>query len=650
MGKGFYEKLKEVFFYHYDGLADPSYLADERDYKVAASTKALNLLGQQQFENYLQNEDYQAIINALGKICQATNLINWRDYDFLKKLPPGEHKAFCQKTYALIFEDARGLKTQIDDMAAYLEKQPGMLNSNIWNFVTYILFLFDPVKHYFVKPSVWSSICKKLDLKNPKTAHLNGTSYENILELCRKIIADLKGSDLEPRDFIDLQSILYIYAVTDENARRYWVFKLYDIALWKHCREEGVAAMQYQYGKEDDGSVTRNLQKGESIKKGDYIVAALSGKNKFLGYGLVTEELFEESNQDKLYDGHFGQRIGVEKWEAALEAAVTVDQFEETYAVDKLPYNVIYEIREDGFDLIKERLWGKAMEKAEYRVNEAFNNNYTQNVILEGPPGTGKTFAAHRCVELGLGANWQQLQFNKLDDYSGGSWEIVQFHPNYSFEDFVRGLVAEPVEQGVVFTARDKIFARMCRAAINHPHAKFYLIIDEINRGDLSKILGELIYALEYRGSLVSLLYEVNTEEGGPPSSGLVVPANLFIIGTMNTADRSIALVDYAIRRRFAYFRMQPDRSVIESYDGFAGEEVRQAALSSFDRVQAAFEGALDDFRIGHTYFLVGTVEQPGTLEALNFKFRHQVLPLLEEYSKEGILETDRIRGLIDHE
>jgi hypothetical protein len=95
---------------------------------------------------------------------------------------------------------------------------------------------------------------------------------------------------------------------------------------------------------------------------------------------------------------------------------------------------------------------------------------------------------------------------------------------------------------------------------------------------------------------------------------------------------------------------MQPDRSVIESYDGFAGEEVRQAALSSFDRVQAAFEGALDDFRIGHTYFLVGTVEQPGTLEELNFKFRHQVFPLLEEYSKEGIWETDRIRGLIDHD
>lgn len=650
MGNSYYQRLKDVFSHHYNGLDDSRYLADERDYKVAASAEALNLLGRQQFANYLQNEEYQTIINDLYKICQATNLINWRDFDFLKKLPPGEHKNFCEIMYALLYKDDRALEQRIEDLAAYLKTQPGVLKSNMWNFVTYFLFLFNPSNYYFVKPSVWSNICQRLNLDNPRTTDLNGASYKKILQLCEEIITDLQGSDLEPLDFIDLQSILYIYAVHDENARRYWVFKLYDLGLWQHCREEKVAAMQYQYGEQDHGSVTRNIQMAEKIKKGDYVISALKGKNKFLGYGRVTEELFQESEQDKLYGGEFGQRISVEKWALALDSSITIDQFEENYAVDLFPYAVIYEIREEGFELIKERLWEKAMEKIEYRVTEAFNNNYTQNIILEGPPGTGKTYTAHKCIELALGANWRKLQFNMVDDYSEGAWDIVQFHPNYSFEDFVRGLVAEPVEQGVVFNARDRIFARMCRAAVNHPHAKFYLVIDEINRGDLSKILGELIYALEYRGSPVTLLYEFNAEEKGPLTLGLIVPRNLFIIGTMNTADRSIALVDYAIRRRFAYFRMQPDRSVIESYDGFAGEEVRQAALSSFDRVNAAFEGVLDDFRIGHTYFLAGTAEQPGTLEALDFKFRHQVIPLLEEYSKEGILEMDRIRGLIDHE
>ena len=517
-----YKIITESFLSYYEGLDDPQYLADERDYKLAASKKAFEILGHDKFQEHLQNEDNDTIIKSLSRICSLTNLVNWRDFNFLKTMPQELQGEFCKKIYYLLFNGELSLEERIDDVAVFLESLEEAKNSNIWNFVTYLLFLYYPQEHYYVKPSVWREVCNKLNLKNPKTRQLRGESYLNILSICKDIMKGLKGTVLEPRDFIDLQSILFIASIADEGENR-----------------------------------IKNTAEG---------------------------------------------------------------------------------------------VWGKSMKNVEYIIDEIFKNKYTHNVILEGPPGTGKTYTAHKTMALGLGENWPEMQFHAANDYSNGAWEIVQFHPNYSFEDFVRGLVAEPYEQGVVFTARDKIFSKMCQAALDYPKSRFYLIIDEINRGDLSKVLGELIYALEYRGKPVSLLYETKTKENGYASTHLVVPDNLFIIGTMNTADRSIALVDYAIRRRFSYFKMKPDRTVIEKYPYFDKEEVREKALKSFDRVQEIFEDEADDFRIGHTYFLVGTEDRPGTLEALKFKYDYQVVPLLIEYGKEGILEMEVVKGLIEND
>jgi len=183
--------------------------------------------------------------------------------------------------------------------------------------------------------------------------------------------------------------------------------------------------------------------------------------------------------------------------------------------------------------------------------------------------------------------------------------------------------------------------------------AYFYLIIDEINRADISKVLGELIYALEYRDEPVSLQYDIDGNRE------LVLPQNLYIIGTMNTADRSIALVDYAIRRRFAFIKISSSRKVIEDFYSdpnlHKGEQkiankLKDKVLSLYDNVEKLFENVADkeDIMVGHSYF----IEEGGDDESyykeedwagrIAFKFAFEVVPLLEEYKKEGRIESER--------
>lgn len=205
--------------------------------------------------------------------------------------------------------------------------------------------------------------------------------------------------------------------------------------------------------------------------------------------------------------------------------------------------------------------------------------------------------------------------------------KIVQFHPSYTYEDFVRGLVAVPRSPeeggGVTFEPQDKIFAHLCKRALANKEKKFVLIIDEINRADMSKVFGELIYGLEYRNEPVDTPYEV---EG---SSKLIIPPNLYIIGTMNTADKSIALLDYALRRRFAFYHLYPDESVLEKFyeENKAENGTKEKAISLFKKVLELFEGN-HDIKVGHTYFMAKSVEE------LKTKFIYEVAPLIIEYIK----------------
>ena len=200
----------------------------------------------------------------------------------------------------------------------------------------------------------------------------------------------------------------------------------------------------------------------------------------------------------------------------------------------------------------------------------------------------------------------------------------------------MRGIQVETRNGQVEYRPVDRIFAQMCIAAALRKDAKYVLIIDEINRANVPAVLGELLYALEYRNKPVTTLYAPSNKPE------LIVPPNLYVIGTMNTADRSIGHLDYAIRRRFAFLRCNAKRDDVEQYYGEHDDDLKQSALEQFDSVAQLFapdklsaDYRADDVQIGHTYFFAKTDSQ------LRSKFRYQVLPLLQEYLADGILRRE---------
>jgi 5-methylcytosine-specific restriction protein B len=236
------------------------------------------------------------------------------------------------------------------------------------------------------------------------------------------------------------------------------------------------------------------------------------------------------------------------------------------------------------------------------------------NLVLYGPPGTGKTREA-----LLLADQWRR-------GYGSDSVVQLTFHPSYSYEDFIEGFRPDPEKGG--FTRQDGVFRKICSDAADNPDKKYLVVIDEINRGDMARILGELITLVE--GDKRGERYSTTLPQSGDK---FFVPENLYLLGTMNTADKSISLMDLAIRRRFRFVPLQPDPEVIKDEKRFRpdvkGVDLATLLISLNKRLLDV--GVDRDRLIGHSYLLIEkTDEQP--VEALRQKFKYDIIPLIEEY------------------
>lgn len=252
------------------------------------------------------------------------------------------------------------------------------------------------------------------------------------------------------------------------------------------------------------------------------------------------------------------------------------------------------------------------MTEERYDVLEALLRN-KKNLILQGAPGVGKTFTA------------KKLAYAMMGEVDDSRIEMVQFHQNYSYEDFIMGYRPD----GADFKLTDGIFFRFCQTAANHPDKEYFFIIDEINRGNMSKIFGELLMLIEkdYRGTKATLAYS------GMPFS---VPENLFIIGMMNTADRSLAMIDYALRRRFSFFEMEPGFNS-DGFTKYQNSFANETFNALIDQIKSLNKEIADDkslgrgFQIGHSYFC-GREETGCTDEWMRSVVEFDILPMLGEY------------------
>lgn len=234
-----------------------------------------------------------------------------------------------------------------------------------------------------------------------------------------------------------------------------------------------------------------------------------------------------------------------------------------------------------------------------------------KNIILQGAPGVGKTFAARR------------LAWSMMGEKDDSRIEFVQFHQNYSYEDFMMGY--KPVEDG--FELKYGIFYRFCQKVANRPDKEFFFIIDEINRGNMSKIFGELLMLIErdYRGTKATLAYN---------GLSFSVPKNLYIIGMMNTADRSLAMIDYALRRRFSFFEVEPgfdSEGFIHYQNGLNNETLNElvSKVKDLNREITSDKSLGKGFCIGHSYFCGRDI---CTDEWLHSIVDYDILPMLSEY------------------
>lgn len=298
--------------------------------------------------------------------------------------------------------------------------------------------------------------------------------------------------------------------------------------------------------------------------------------------------------------------------------------------------------------------WLKYMNDIAYLEKCAKLLSKKHNIILQGAPGTGKTYNTAAIALNALDITDVDLTDHKAvmiryDELLGKQIFFTTFHQSLDYEDFVEGL--KPHVQtddkgnsiGVTYEPEDGIFKRACNKAVENAedNKSVVLIIDEINRGNVSKIFGELITLLEsdkrsQGNHPIKVILPYTKAEFG-------VPSNLYIIGTMNTTDRSTGTLDYALRRRFAFVTLQSDRSVIEKhYDKLGNANLKDMAVALFDDIKKFIESpkhlcgdmSIDDLMVGHSYFMAEDEEE------LKDKVEYEIIPLINEYINDGILNV----------
>lgn len=443
----------------------------------------------------------------------------------------------------------------------------------------------------------------------------------------------------------------------------YWMYTVFDDTSWMECQQKEIMVLGMddigdysQYDSKEslrqelistyDNSTSRKNQAlmawnfANKLAINDVVFAKRS--NTLVGKGIVTGDYIFDDSRQEYKNIRTVKWLQISEWEHPgksvakrltditpytdyIEKLITIFTPDELDDVDTQPEVDYPEYSSADF------LSDVYMSEQDYEtlVNVL---KMKKNIILQGAPGVGKTFTAKRLAYSIIGAkNPDRVQ-------------MIQFHQSYSYEDFIEEY--RPTENG--FTIKKGSFYKFCKLAEDDDENDYFFIIDEINRDNLSKIFGELFMLIEKdkRGIELQLLYS---------DENFSVPPNVYIIGMMNTADRSLAMLDYALRRRFSFFTMKPEFNTIgfQTYQDSLKSDAFKKLISCIKQLNSKIAADIslgEGFCIGHSYFC-GLTAKTATVQTLTSIIEYELIPLLKEYwfdEPEKIIDwSDRLRSTV---
>ena len=605
----------------------------------------------------------------------------WREYSFIVTI--------MLAWWSLRFTDRKSLLNDPWGFAKWVYQQNDGLRRQFPHAMLFLLFPdeYEPIMSRAHKKSIVKQFSKKIGEPH-QINHMDLVELDKtLLSIRRQLEDDHKGEEihfyLSPWKELWKDNSPKTSGNNDVNGMddETWYKKKFGTAdvwiiapgegarLWGEFLEAGIAAIGWdelgdlsEYGSREainstlvengagQNPLNQSLAAWEfahEVKIGDFVLAK-KGRGAILGWGKVTGDYAYKAEREE------HQNVRTTDW-YACHAPITLNDMMPTKTLTRVTdyknwLRSVFELinSDEGAKAEKVVVELNGIEDEPYDLETAMRDLFLEetkfrrildqialrkNLILQGPPGVGKTFIARRIA-------WCLMR--QKDSQSIG---MVQFHQSYAYEDFVQGW--RPTETGG-FTLRNGMFYEFCKLAEEHPEKPFVFIIDEINRGNLSRIFGELLMLIEAdkRGPkhAITLTYSA-------PGDRFSVPENVHILGLMNTADRSLAIVDYALRRRFAFETLDPSYGTEKFREHLLEADVDRCLIDRIEGNLSELNNRISNdkdlgpgFQIGHSYFVPeGQADEQWYLGIVET----QIVPLLREYWFDRPSHVDKLTEIL---